>query len=315
MIITELLFEEERVRSLIGKLHCGCKPLCVLNKGGNEKIIAVGMKEGNIDIGIIHGSTVNGNGLFSINCLYVINEYRTHNNVLLLLKTILSAVESILEVNEVIWTSNSDRENNSRLKLLSGISFCRVKRIDEAKRYWIGAKDFNKIRGYSKYSEKIKNNFWDENGYQVIKWSECENTIKNSIRKKETSGVDCLAYLSPFTENTDEYWICDNQTSFILIKTKPKEVVGWIICQKLSKDEVMIRRLYIYPHERPALVGHMLATHVLLIASNIYSMLGFHVIKGNRQMEMTVRQILADAISSSNSLCSIRIDLRVGNPV
>ncbi|MDR0295536.1 MAG: hypothetical protein LBH91_05015 [Prevotellaceae bacterium] len=309
MIVTELVIENNEVEELVEELLGDCTLPTFLFEEEKYQRVIIGIKEDSTYVGIAYGVIKHRTDLFFLHFLYVKKEYRNYKIVVCLLESVLKNALDVTGANKAIWKySINGNENDLRPKLLAELPFCQMIDNVRIRQYRTAAKDFeylkNKISLY-------KPQRWKERGYNVIKWFECSEELKDIIREKEKISEHERNYLSPFIEKEDSSLrILDERTSFILTRNNTLEPIGWILCQQISEKEVKMRRFYMYTKERASLIGVSFVSYVLEVISLFYDYLYFDVVEGNQQMERFVNNIWKPVVDLNCIQCNLKINLK-----
>ena len=258
--------------------------------------IVIGMEKDNGSIGFAYGVTEHGACTFFLHFLFVKKEYRSHLAVISLLEAILLSAKNIKSVTEVVWKYVLEAgESDPREKFISHISFCYIKELKSSRKFRVRTIDIDYIRQFKIYNPML----WKEKGYNVLPWSDCDDSVIARIWKTEESSTHSRDYISPFNETHEQKY--DLENSYIMLESKSMKPMGWIMCSIVSENEVTIRNFYMYPKERAMIIAHSFATYILDVVASRYEYLSFSVVRGNRQMEIVAKKYFEPILESSNT--------------
>lgn len=164
--------------------------------------------------------------------------------------------------------------------------------------------DFAYLRQFRWYCPDLL----EKKQYEAVPWKYYDPIQIRRLREAETFGLAEEGYLSPGVWEPDLRY--EEKTSFVLLKKGEPDPLGWIITEETENGQaVKLRRFYIYKKARKKLLGPAFATWVLDVIAQHYKAMYYHVVQGNRQMEMFTDCYGAPILRFSYYHCNIIADL------
>jgi len=306
MFSIEIINRKDDIETLSNRLVGSHKLPKFMFLDERYECVVIKMKEGVVPVGLAYGIVERGADVFFLHFLCIKKEYRTYKTILHMLRAVFKAAISMTGAKSAVWkfVLLNESEKNARIKFVEDISFCRIRELKSSKQLMIKMENIDYIRKFVSYRPQL----WKEKGYGVVRWSECGDGLRNILREREKLASQDERYMSPLIDRSDCGWVIDENNSFVLTKNNTTEPMGWIICDRISEDEVMIRQFYVYKNERVNVIAHSFATYVLDEIARIYKYLWFDIANGNRQMEMITRKYFDPIVEKSITQCSLVID-------
>ncbi|MCL2839923.1 MAG: hypothetical protein FWE05_04040 [Defluviitaleaceae bacterium] len=261
------------------------------------KRLVIGMSQNNDPIGMAYGVIEHGTDRFFLHYMYIKKEYRVYENVRALLHSIFMAAINTRRINHAMWNfiTDDNAEINAHIQLLTSIPYCNVRDVQSSKQFRIKTSDFSHLRKFKIFNPKL----WVNRGYGVQKLSECNVTLKDKMRSKDTS---------PFSYQKKHSLRIDERNSYVFTRNNMQEPMGWILCRLISENEIMIQHFYMYETERAKMVAHSFAAHVFNLIALSFEYLWFDVAQGNRQMEMIVKNYFEPIIDFNRINYNLMVD-------
>lgn len=203
------------------------------------------------------------------------------------------AVESM----RLVLVQEYQEEKPYIYRLMSKIPGYRVS-CDGLQSLGIQTKNFFHFRKYNWYHPELLN----KKGINMTLWGDYPQELKENIEKgNENTESD---YLSPGIE---EAWECDPCTSFVMTDKNTGALLGWFITERIDKEIVKVRRLYIYREARKRYFGAAAIAEGLDRIVDTAEMLLFDVKCGNRQMERVVNKYCTPILAFRSMKYSVKI--------
>jgi len=312
MIAVELLHDKKAIEKFLSGLTLRPErsELPLFSEDRFDKIF-VCLKENGNCIGFVYG--ISDLGCISLNLasLYVQDTHRTQANVLFLLDSSLKLIMDSTRINEVTWAYDYvESVINSKEWLIMNTQYSYVKSRVYVNRYMLNTNTLDNIKVYNKSMSARYQYYWKNSGYKAIMYADCKPDFIAMVRaeeKRDTHGD----YLSPFIEDEDPTWRCDENTSYILSKVNNgiDEPVGWVMCHRIDEKKVKIMRYYMHKEKRRGFMGTLFLMNVLKSISIKYEHVYFDVVKGNRQMETFIKNIGDTFIRHTGTRCVMNIGI------
>lgn len=271
----------------------------------NQKRIVVSLFCDARQEGLAYGTAVEENNSFYLQHLSVDNKQGNLRIILWFLEELFLWLRKEYGIHRVIVKTSTEKNTEHPLfGHIRRIPFCRVEKIVHMQQIGLKTRDFSYWRRFHWYCPKLL----EEKQYEAVRWKDCDMEQTEKIRKAELEGSTEADYLSPGVWETG--WEYDEKSSFALLKKGRRELLGWIITEKMGSGQVIkLRRFYIYKEARKKMLGPAFVTWVLDKISQQYEELYFDVVRGNRQMEMFVECYCKPVIAFRYYSCNAILEL------